>query len=136
MKNQLIYIIESDPNFAQELFNIIEQHGNFKVNIFQSVETAMIYAEIEAPVLVFFESIMASTTDVNAINSWKNKFQDTKLVIIGNNKDIKVLQSAYSNGVSKFILNDKDLSLSIKETLNLIHQKSSKFWKLWGKSVG
>lgn len=106
MKNLKIFLIDNDPFFAKNFISKLGSRGSFDIRHFETFEDALPVLNSDEPELVLIEHSLKGTSGLDAIRLIKRTQPELDVVMVSDQNDIQVVESAYEYGVSKYFRKD------------------------------
>lgn len=112
MESQIIHI-EDDLFFAKTFQKELEKYG-LSVGHYENCSDVLIKDFDQEPDIIFIDHLLDNELGANEIPKFKQKFQTAKIILLTSVKDLSLMDFAFSNGVDKYLLKNKDLKNHLK----------------------
>ena len=128
MKIKNIFLVDDDQFFAATFIKNIQKRGDYEVEHFQSFEEALHKMPESNPELILIEQNLKGKSGLEAIPHIQKQNPDCDIIMVSDQNDISVVESAYQKGVSKYFRKD---ILLLDHIEGLIREKQSSMapWK-------
>lgn len=126
-----IYIIDDDPFFSRGFMKKLENVGDTRLQVFVSVEAALLRIEKEKPEVIFLDHLLGGMNGVDSLPILKQKVPNSDIVMVSNVKDVSVLKRALDEGAAKYFTKDSLLMNNTNGFLQEVMDRDSSYSSFW-----
>ncbi|UKN01144.1 response regulator [Paracrocinitomix mangrovi] len=106
MRIKKIYVVDGDYFFARTFIQKLNKSGNYDIVHFSNFDEASINMPYDNPQLVLIEHNLKGRTGLDSIPIIRQALPDCEIVMVSDQNDVEVVDTAYKRGVTKYFRKD------------------------------
>lgn len=135
MKVKNIFLVDDDLFFAQSLKKQLEKIDEIHIEIFTSVEKALVNMNELNPEIIFLDHELGGVNGVDAIPLFLREHPDIEIVVVSGQTNPEIIGDALDNGAKKYLSKDFLLSKKAEDVVIEMLERQSKFQSFWGAFI-